>query len=137
MRMFDERDGERMPRESYVMRTPEKMAEVIASVDPFQKPSEDGRFLRGSRILVPINHIVIVQLTNGAQVLRRSALTAEEMSRLEARLMELQHAGDIRGYVITAAEDANFGNLLAWVESFMDSAEQRQLLSVDQDSLFR
>jgi hypothetical protein len=135
MRIFDERDGERMPRESYVMRTPGKMAEVIASVDPFQAKPEP--FFRGSRPINPVNHIVIVETRNGAKLLRRTALTADQMAQVEVRLMEQKHQGQIRDYTFTAAEDCGFPDLLAWVESFGESAEQQQLLSVEQDSLFR
>lgn len=96
----------------------------------------ESAFLRGSRVLQPINHIVIVESLNSGLHLRRVSLTAEQMGKLEARLMVRQHAGGIRSYIITAAEDCTVPELLSWVESFSEPAQQPELLSVAQDTLF-
>jgi len=94
------------------------------------------QFLRGSRVLAPVNHIVAVTLANGAQHYRRVAMNAEQMRFAELKLMELQHAGEIRGYIISSACDCSFGDLVGFLGELGTHAQQQELLNVQQDTLF-
>lgn len=96
----------------------------------------DHNFLRGSRPLTPTNHIVLVELMGGGQVLRRCSLNIVQMRAIEDSLMRLQHDGFIRGYILTAAEDCNVSELLTWIASFADRSEQPELANLQQNSLF-
>lgn len=93
-------------------------------------------FYRGQPINQTINHIVSVETVNGSRFFKRVALTCEQMAQLEAQLMERKHVGDIADYLISAAEDCTFTELTAWVDSFRESAEQQNLISIDQNTLF-
>lgn len=93
-------------------------------------------FYRGSRPLEPTNHIVIVTLPNGGQVLRRVSLNIIQMRDAESRLMQLQHAGHIRGYIFTAANDCSQPELLEWFGSLAHVDQQAELISVAQNTLF-
>jgi hypothetical protein len=93
-------------------------------------------FYRGSRVLAPVNHIVIVTMANGTEYFRRASMNATQMVQLERRLLEAQHTGDIAAYVITAANDCTFPDLLTWLDSLKYHAEQPALLNMQQNSLF-
>jgi hypothetical protein len=93
-------------------------------------------FYRGSRVLAPINHIVMIVLPNGGRHLRRVSLNAVGMAQLECRLIQAQCSGDIRDYLITAAEDCTFQDVAGWIDSLKYRAEQPALLNVQQNSLF-
>lgn len=93
-------------------------------------------YLRGSVDARIASHVVMVTTRTGAQLLRRVSLTAVQMGQLESQLMIRQHAGDIHGYLISAAEDVSFAGILSWVDSFKGSGEQQELLCVEQDVLF-
>ena len=54
-------------------------------------------FLRGSRLLAPVSHIVEVETRNGAKIFRRVSLSAEQMAAVERQLMQLQHDGEVKG----------------------------------------
>lgn len=98
--------------------------------------TSEATFLRGSLVLQPASHVVIVQTVNGGQHLRRVSLTLEQMASLEAALMRLKHDANIRDYIITAAEHCNFTELLAWVGKFAEPAEQGELLNIQVNTLF-
>jgi hypothetical protein len=93
-------------------------------------------FFRGSCLISPVNHIVIVIMPNGTEHFRRLSMNADQMSQLERRLMEAQHVGDIAAYVITSASECNFPELLGFIESLKFGAEQPDLLDLRQDTLF-
>ena len=97
--------------------------------------AESG-FLRGERLLAPVNHIVAVTLSNGAQHYRRVSMTAEQMRVAELKLMELQHSGELRAYVISSAADCAFGDLLAFLGDLGAHAQQGELISIEQNTLF-
>jgi hypothetical protein len=97
---------------------------------------DDRRFFRGTRVLAPCNHIVLVETRAGCWQLRRVSLSAETMGKLEARLMALQHENRIKSYIITAAEDCDFAGLLAWLKGFSEDAQQGELISIEQNTLF-
>ena len=95
-----------------------------------------NNFYRGARVLSPCNHIVAVTLANGAQHYRRVSMTAEQMRVAELKLMELQHSGEIRGYIISAACDCAFGDLLAFLGDLGTHAQQGELIDIQQNTLF-
>jgi hypothetical protein len=97
--------------------------------------TENG-FLRGSHVFAPTNHIICVELNNGSGIFRRSALTAEQMAQTESRLMELQHTGEIKGYMLAGANECSFPELLAWLSELAFHPQQPELLSLGQDTLF-
>lgn len=98
--------------------------------------TDNGQFLRGSRVLEPITHIIVITLKTGGQLFRRCSLTAAQMRCAELNLMELQHRGEIRGYLITAAEDVTFERLLQWLHDLEYHPEQTELISIEQNTLF-
>ncbi len=93
-------------------------------------------FLRGSRVLAPANHIVEVETRNGSRIFRRVSLTAEQMAAVESCLMELQHTGEIRSYLLAAANDATYTELLSWLSDIGMPAQQGELINISQDTLF-
>jgi hypothetical protein len=93
-------------------------------------------FLRGSQQLAPAVHIVQVETRNGAKLFRRVSLTAPHMAAVESRLMELQHLGEIRSYLLAAANDTNFSELMKWLEDIGTPAQQGELINISQDTLF-
>jgi len=93
-------------------------------------------FLRGSRQLAPCSHIVEVETRNGSRIFRRVSLTAGQMAQVEAQLMELQHTGEIRSYLLAGANDATFPELTAWLHDIGTHAQQSPLLDISQDTLF-
>lgn len=98
--------------------------------------ADTSSYLRGSRVLQPANHIIAVTLANGAQHYRRVSMTAEQMRVAELKLMELQHAGEIRGYIISAACECSFGDLLQFLADLRNTAQQPELLNVQTGTLF-
>ena len=96
----------------------------------------ESTFYRGARVLSPCNHIIAVTLANGAQHYRRVSMTAEQMRVAELKLMELQHAGELRAYVISSASDCAFGDLLAFLGDLGTHAQQGELISIEQNTLF-
>lgn len=93
-------------------------------------------FLRGSRLLAPAVHIVQVETQHGSKIFRRVSLTADQMAAVESRLMELQHTGEIRSYLLAAANDTNFPDLMKWLGEIGNPAQQGQLISIEQNTLF-
>lgn len=93
-------------------------------------------FLRGSRQLAPAVHIVQVETRNGAKIFRRVSLTAEQMAAIEARLMELQHTGEIKSYLLAGANDSSFPELMGWLEDIGHKSEQGELINIQVGTLF-
>lgn len=93
-------------------------------------------FFRGSRQLAPAVHIVQVETRNGSKIFRRVSLTAEQMAAVESRLMELQHTLEIRSYLLAAANDTTFPELMKWLEDIGTPAQQGELISIEQNTLF-
>jgi hypothetical protein len=93
-------------------------------------------FLRGSRLMAPAVHIVQVETRNGAKIFRRVSMTCEQMAAAEARLMELQHTGEIRSYLLAAANDSTFPELMAWLEDIGHKSEQGELINIQVGTLF-
>lgn len=93
-------------------------------------------FLRGSQQLAPAVHIVQVETRNSSKIFRRVSLTAEQMAAVESRLMELQHTGEIRSYLLAAANDTTVPELMKWLEDIGTPAQQGELISIEQNTLF-
>lgn len=93
-------------------------------------------FLRGARQLEPCSHIVKVVTRNGSEIFRRCSLTAGQMSAIESRLMELQHVGEIRSYLLASANDATFPELTQWLYDLAIHPAQPELLNVQVGTLF-
>ncbi len=93
-------------------------------------------FLRGSRQLSPVSHIVQVETANGSKIFRRVSLNCEQMAAIESKLMQLQHDGEINSYLLAAANDATFPELTAWLDEIGKPAHQGELISIEQNTLF-
>lgn len=64
-------------------------------------------------------------------------MTAAQMAETEAKLMELQHTGEIRSYLLAAANDASFPELLTWLNDLAFHPEQGELINIEQNTLFQ
>jgi hypothetical protein len=86
--------------------------------------------------MAPAVHIVEVETRNGSKIFRRVSLTCEQMAQVESCLMELQHTGEIRSYLLAAANDTNFSELLKWLSDIGTPAQQGELINIEQNTLF-
>lgn len=95
-------------------------------------------FLRGSLgwRFSPAVHIVEIETRSGARIFRRVSLTADQMASTEARLMELQHTGEIKSYLLAGANDCSYPELAAWLEELGKPAQQSELINIQVGTLF-